>query len=134
MQTLPLLTRATDDGVTFAMTPRALLRPLGGYLSDRCGPRGVTSYRIGLWPFAGLTFMLGCAMGVGKASVYKYIPDCFPNDVGAVGGVVGMLPLLGLTASSLLWLHVVVLRLPAASPLLDGEGRLPARYPATSPL
>ena len=26
MNTLPLLTRATDDGVTFAMTPRALLR------------------------------------------------------------------------------------------------------------
>jgi hypothetical protein len=26
MNTLPLLTRATDDGVTFAMTPRTLLR------------------------------------------------------------------------------------------------------------
>jgi NNP family nitrate/nitrite transporter-like MFS transporter len=49
------------------------------------------SYRLGLWPCAGLMFVLGCAMGIGKASVYKYIPDYFPKDLGAVGGVVGML-------------------------------------------
>jgi NNP family nitrate/nitrite transporter-like MFS transporter len=40
-------------------------------------------------------FVLACAMGIGKASVYKYIPGYFPNDVGAVGGVVGMLGALG---------------------------------------
>jgi MFS transporter, NNP family, nitrate/nitrite transporter len=34
-------------------------------------------------------------MGVGKASVYKMIPDAFPKDVGAVGGLVGLLGALG---------------------------------------
>ena len=34
-------------------------------------------------------------MGVGKASVYKYVPNYFPNDVGAVGGLVGALGALG---------------------------------------
>ena len=34
-------------------------------------------------------------MGIGKASVYKYIPNFFPTDVGAVGGLVGMLGALG---------------------------------------
>ena len=34
-------------------------------------------------------------MGLGKASVYKYIPDYFPNDVGAAGGLVGTLGALG---------------------------------------
>ena len=34
-------------------------------------------------------------MGIGKASVYKYIPDYFPRDVGAVGGLVGTLGALG---------------------------------------
>lgn len=177
--------------------PASLLRPVGGHLADRWGPRGVTyavfivmtaalfvlslpsgtfvadlqpgvnqppltvSYRLGLWPFVSLMFVLGCAMGIGKASVYKYIPDYFPRDVGAVGGVVGMLgalggfvlppafgalgrwsgmpqmaflPLLGLSAWSLLWLHLVVLRLHAANYLLDSEGRLPAQYTAASPL
>ena len=32
---------------------------------------------------------------IGKASVYKYIPNYFPNDVGAVGGMVGLLGALG---------------------------------------
>jgi MFS transporter, NNP family, nitrate/nitrite transporter len=34
-------------------------------------------------------------MGVGKASVYKYVPSYYPRDVGAVGGVVGTLGGLG---------------------------------------
>ena len=34
-------------------------------------------------------------MGLGKASVYKYIADYFPSDVGAVGGLVGTLGALG---------------------------------------
>jgi NNP family nitrate/nitrite transporter-like MFS transporter len=133
--------------------PASLLRPAGGYLSDRWGPRGVTyavfivmvvalialsvPMGIGLQTFAVLMFVLGCAMGIGKASVYKYIPDYFPNDVGAVGGIVGMLGALGgfflppafgivgrssgipqlaflvllaLTLWSLAWLHIAVMR------------------------
>jgi NNP family nitrate/nitrite transporter-like MFS transporter len=34
-------------------------------------------------------------MGIGKAAVYKHIPDYFPNDVGVVGGMVGVLGGLG---------------------------------------
>jgi len=34
-------------------------------------------------------------MGVGKAAVFKHIPEYFPKDVGAVGGLVGTLGALG---------------------------------------
>jgi NNP family nitrate/nitrite transporter-like MFS transporter len=62
-----------------------------------------------------------------------------PPAFGALGRWSGMpqlafLPLLALTGWSLLWLHVVVVRLRAESPLLDSEGRLPAQYTATFPL
>ena len=98
--------------------PASLLRPLGGCLSDRYGQgrylRGLPrdgavagrvvgpvsdllgrAVRLGPGTFATLMFVVGCGMGIGKASVYKYIPDYFPDDVGAVGGLVGMLGALG---------------------------------------
>jgi predicted MFS family arabinose efflux permease len=109
---VPLSTAALLTA-TFIL-PASLLRPLGGHLSDRWGPRGVTyavfivmtaalvvlsvpqqAFALGIWAFAAVLFVLGCAMGIGKASVYKYIPDYFPRDVGAVGGVVGTLGALG---------------------------------------
>ncbi len=34
--------------------------------------------------FTGLMVIVGCGMGIGKASVYKYVPSYYPNDVGAV--------------------------------------------------
>jgi MFS transporter, NNP family, nitrate/nitrite transporter len=138
--------------------PASLLRPYGGYLSDKFGPRRVTygvyiamtlalsaicfSPRLetlGLYGFTTLIVVVGCAMGIGKASIFKYIPNYFPRDVGAVGGMVGMLgalgmppafekfigwtgqpqmaflPVLALTVISLVWLHLVVLQLKAAS-------------------
>ncbi len=146
--------------------PASLLRPLGGWLSDRYGARVVTysvfivmtfvllvlamphgtylgmTYKPAAWAFATLMFVLGCGMGIGKASVFKYIPDYFPNDVGAVGGLVGALGALGgfflpplfgalgratgvpqmafvamllLSGLSLTWLHVTVLQLRQAS-------------------
>jgi NNP family nitrate/nitrite transporter-like MFS transporter len=129
--------------------PASLLRPLGGYLSDRVGARPVTytafivmclaltwlSFSMGIVLFTALVVVVGVMMGVGKASVYKYIADYFPGDIGAVGGLVGavggmggfVLPLLfvwaqaetgrpestfvvllGASLVSLLWLHVVV--------------------------
>mgnify|MGYP001274473073 CR=1 FL=1 len=177
--------------------PASLLRPFGGYLADRWGPRSVTysvfivmiaallllslpngqfvvdtlqgsttaplifTYRLGLGSVALLTFVVGCAMGIGKASVYKYIPDYFPQDVGAVGGIVGMLGALGgfilppafglfgrwsgvpqlafaallaLTVWSLAWLHLAVTRLRTAPFPVDSEGRLSTQYTAASPL
>ena len=109
--------------------PASLLRPLGGWMSDKLGARRVMyfslvlmlassallmmpnghlvidhadgtqsehlPYAIGLVPFALVVFVLGCAMGVGKAAVYKHIPEYFPDNVGPVGGLVGMLGGLG---------------------------------------
>ncbi len=145
--------------------PASLLRPVGGRLADKFGPRTVTYcvflvmsaallalcvpdgtyrgfiYQPGPAIFTVLMIVVGCGMGIGKASVYKYVPDYFPNDVGAVGGLVGALGALGgfvlpplfgslgratgsprmafaallvLTLVSLAWLHVSVLAIKAA--------------------
>ena len=53
------------------------------------------NYSMGIVPFVILVFLLGCAMGIGKAAVYKHIPEYFPRAVGPVGGLVGMLGGLG---------------------------------------
>lgn len=147
--------------------PASLLRPVGGWLSDKFGPRAVTygtflvmtaatvplCLPAGVLPlnvtaFTALLFVVGVGMGVGKASVYKYVPSYFPKDVGAVGGLVGMLGALGgfvlpklfgvlgratgvpqaafiallaITLGSLVWLHLVVMRLKAAEKVVEPE-------------
>jgi NNP family nitrate/nitrite transporter-like MFS transporter len=91
--------------------PASLLRPVGGWLSDRFGARPVTYVVFGVMLVASVLLssprplslpqffvlieVLGIGMGLGKASVYKYIPEYFPNDVGATGGLVGTLGALG---------------------------------------
>jgi MFS transporter, NNP family, nitrate/nitrite transporter len=172
--------------------PASLLRPFGGWLSDRFGARrvmyavfgGMTlallflaapeghiviyalrpedpdltyevmQFVLGPWLFTALVFIVGIGMGVGKAAVYKYIPEYFPRDVGAVGGLVGMLGALGgfflpplfsylwlatalpqspffilflLSGGSFLWLHLVVQRMmrEAAPHLRDRFERPP---------
>ena len=88
--------------------------------------------------FTLLVFLMGCAMGIGKAAVYKHIPEYFPDDVGSVGGLVGSLGALGgfflppmfayaaawsgmpqatfaivflITLISTIWMHITVIRL-----------------------
>ncbi|GAA1186031.1 MFS transporter [Ornithinimicrobium humiphilum] len=152
--------------------PASLLRPVGGWFSDRWGARRAMygtfvvmlvttgllmmpnghvviehadgsrtehlAYAMHIVPFTALLFLLGCAMGVGKAAVYKHIPEYFPGAVGPVGGLVGMLGGLGgfflpplfaytqawsgfptstffvlflLTAVCLVWMHLTVVRM-----------------------
>ena len=97
----------------FFIFPASLLRPVGGYLSDKFGPRPVTyvvfgtmllaciplvapnHFAVGPQLFFVLIELLGIGMGIGKASVYKYISEYYPKDVGLVGGLVGTLGALG---------------------------------------
>ncbi|MBY0511651.1 MAG: NarK/NasA family nitrate transporter, partial [Rhodospirillaceae bacterium] len=45
--------------------------------------------------FAFLTIVLGSAMALGMAAVYKHIPHYYPDHIGAVGGLVGLMGGLG---------------------------------------
>ena len=130
----------------------SLLRPLGGWMSDRFGPRKVTYgvFIVGslsllvlflpldVYSFTTCLVVLGITQGIGKASTIKYVPEYYPNDVGAVVGLVGCLAAVGgfampplfaylkqwtgqpqsmfwvmftLTITSLIWLHLVVRRI-----------------------
>lgn len=165
--------------------PASLLRPFGGWLSDKFGARRVMywvfgtmllallvlsapeghivlyvpekvriggqvetmRFVMGPWLFTFLVFIVGCGMGIGKAAVYKHIPEYFPRDVGAVGGLVGLFGALGgfilpllfaysfkitgipqttfvilflVTLVSAVWMHLVVLKLlKRATPHLE---------------
>ena len=58
------------------------------------GPR---DFSLGLSPtfFTVLLFIVGIAMAIGKASVFKFISDDFGGNIGAVSGVVGLAGGLG---------------------------------------
>ena len=109
----------------------------------------ILPWTVGPVLFTALVFAMGCAMGIGKAAVYKHIPEYFPHDVGAVGGLVGSLGALGgfffpplfayvtawttlpqstffvifaVTLSAALWMHfTVVSMLHRASPELTNK-------------
>ncbi|MBP9865146.1 MAG: NarK/NasA family nitrate transporter [Candidatus Omnitrophica bacterium] len=59
--------------------------------------RGITRiyFQANIWIFTILVMLLGAVWGIGKAAVYKHIPDYFPEEVGVVGGMVGVLGGLG---------------------------------------
>ena len=59
--------------------------------------QGPKSFHLGLSAtlFTVILFGVGIAMAVGKASVFKFIADEFPQDIGAVSGAVGLAGGLG---------------------------------------
>jgi NNP family nitrate/nitrite transporter-like MFS transporter len=59
--------------------------------------RGVTHvfFQANRYVFTVLLLLAGVLMGLGMAAVYKFIPEYFPQDVGVVGGLVGVLGGLG---------------------------------------
>jgi len=59
--------------------------------------KGVTRifFQANLWIFALFIILLGSTWGIGMAAVFKLIPDHFPDEVGVVGGMVGVLGGLG---------------------------------------
>ncbi len=52
-------------------------------------------FQANVYVFTGLVLIMGMAMGIGMAAVYKHIPTYFPDDVGLVGGLVGVIGGLG---------------------------------------
>lgn len=52
-------------------------------------------FQANLWIFAILVLIVGTVWGIGKAGVYRLIPDYFPTQIGVVGGMVGVLGGLG---------------------------------------
>ena len=59
--------------------------------------RGPVSLHIGLnvWMFTALLFILGISWGIGKASVFKYISEEYPENIGVISGIVGLMGGLG---------------------------------------
>ena len=58
---------------------------------------GPATYHIGLnvYAFTALMAVLGVAMAFGKASVFKYISDDYPGNIGTISGIVGLAGGLG---------------------------------------
>ena len=58
---------------------------------------GVQTWSLGLnvYAFTGLMFALGIAFAFGKASVFKYVSDDYPENIGTISGIVGLAGGLG---------------------------------------
>ena len=102
--------KGTDAGFRTAgfVVLATLLRPLGGWLSDRIGgARVLAAVFAGVAPFALLLAWpamvpftvgaLGCAalLGLGNGAVFKLVPQYFPGQTGTVTGLVGAMGGLG---------------------------------------
>lgn len=58
------------------------------------GPR-TFELALNVWTFTALMFILGIAWAFGKASVFKYIADDYPDNIGTISGIVGLAGGLG---------------------------------------
>ena len=59
--------------------------------------KGPQTFHVGLnvYAFTALMFALGIAFAFGKASVFKYISDDYPKNIGTISGIVGLAGGLG---------------------------------------
>jgi MFS transporter, NNP family, nitrate/nitrite transporter len=113
--------------------------------------KGVTAihFSANMWIYLILVVLIGISWGIGKAAVYKHIPEYFPTEVGVVGGMVGMIGGLGgffcpiifgylltttgfwssswifillLSLACLIWMHITVTKIMnEKQPLLSKE-------------
>lgn len=113
--------------------------------------KGVTAihFSANMWVYLILVILIGISWGIGKAAVYKHIPEYFPTEVGVVGGMVGMIGGLGgffgpiifgylltttgiwssswifillFSAACLIWMHVTVTKIMnEKQPILSKE-------------
>lgn len=136
--------KSLEEGVlvwpTFRSWQEAAVQPGQEVKKKELLARGVTHvyFQANVWVFTALVFLAGIMMGIGKAAVYKHIPEYFPKDVGVVGGIVGVIGGLGgffcpilfgyllkstglwtscwlflglLAVTCLIWMHLVILRM-----------------------
>lgn len=138
-----------------------VVRPGDRIVKKQLLARGVTHifFQANVWIFTALVFVVGILMGIGKAAVYKHIPEYFPREVGVVGGIVGVIGGLGgfvcpivfgyllrgtglwttcwmffflLSAGCLAWMHVVIRRMLAErAPQLAEQIESPATAAVT---
>jgi NNP family nitrate/nitrite transporter-like MFS transporter len=97
---------AVDAGMRSAgfVVLATLIRPVGGYLGDKIGAGKVLTFvfigitlgglAIGLWMTNIMIMTAAClfvaaASGIGNGAVFKLVPQLFPENTGAVTGVVG---------------------------------------------
>jgi NNP family nitrate/nitrite transporter-like MFS transporter len=94
---------AAGSFATLCVMAGSMLRPLGGYLSDRFGgiriltglylAVGVTMLGLAALPplSAGtvLLFFVMAALGMGNGAVFQLVPQRFPKEIGVTTGIVG---------------------------------------------
>ena len=62
---------------------------------DHQRARAASSLGLNVYVFTALMFILGIAWAFGKASVFKYISDDYPHNIGTISGIVGLAGGLG---------------------------------------
>ncbi|WMJ73612.1 MFS transporter [Cytophagaceae bacterium ABcell3] len=103
------------NGTVYLIEPRAEKPRHGSFLPERRSwqevvveqnqevqqrellARGVTyiHFEANMWVYTVLVVLIGIVWGIGKAAIFKHIPEYFPKEVGVVGGMVGLIGGLG---------------------------------------